>query len=178
VTDFKEKLMRKFSLPETSHLAGVPLNTLTTWVQRGFLPCRDDEGGGRRGVRRLLSSRAVTAVAVMQQLTSLGLSPADASNAAMCFAFTGNEERGICELYPSGRTLLVVYPSQASSSGRTSCVILNECNGKTDGDILMVVPHEERSRYRGIRGAVVLQLDHVVQEVFAGMESLPFGSDD
>ena len=103
--------MNVYSASSAGKAAGMPLDTLQRYLDRkqiSLQPC--DQASGGSGQPRGFSSRRVTQLAIVRELTSLGIGPSRAAKAAFAFSDRGNPGREIGQLYPDSTTILVGLP--------------------------------------------------------------------
>jgi MerR HTH family regulatory protein len=87
-----------------SAATGVPIPTLGRWHDRNtFKPSRRDKPSSGSGDHRLFSRATIYQIAIAKTLIDLGIAASPANRAAALFT----------ELFPCGRTLLVITPTGA-----------------------------------------------------------------
>ncbi|SDE12188.1 hypothetical protein SAMN05216337_102059 [Bradyrhizobium brasilense] len=103
--------MKTYPTGVAGKAADTPLATLQRYLQRNHItlqPCDVPSRGC--GENRGYSLRRVLQIALTTELTRLGIGPSRAAKAAFEFTDRGNPGRGVGELFPLGRTLLVGLP--------------------------------------------------------------------
>jgi hypothetical protein len=110
----KMKSASTWPLRTVSRAADVDSRTLRQWFGTGILHLRGDDkkstGTGRHvGLSR---SRAYEA-AIVRQLTQRGVATSRAANGAFAFTLSGEGGRAAGQLYPLGRTVLVLRQHDA-----------------------------------------------------------------
>ena len=84
--------------------------TIRRWLDNGVIKLRrgQDVIANGSGSYCGLSRNRILQIALTQQLLATGMSRSRAASAALVFTDTGDEQRAPGELYPFGKTLLVV----------------------------------------------------------------------
>lgn len=139
--------MPMFSVPEAAAVSGIPQNTISTWIKRGYMPgaqnlagAAQDLGGGVQGKARFLTGRTVIAFAIMHQFAELGATPQEAAIAAVHFAHMGTAsakwegeeffeddepDRDPGEPFEEGWTLISLVPAHRSKDGQVHVEVLS-----------------------------------------------------
>jgi hypothetical protein len=85
----------RFQIGDISTVAGVPGNTIRSWLQRGHLVARDeDRAAEANGKPAFFSGLTALQAAIMGALTNLGLHVTAASRAAVTFTHFGEGAGG------------------------------------------------------------------------------------
>ena len=85
----------RFTLRESSEAADFPLNTLRSYLQRGWFKSLAQNLGGGRGKAGLLSLGDVLVLAIASRLIDVGMRPVNAYHAALPFALAASTPRGL-----------------------------------------------------------------------------------
>ncbi|MCB1503111.1 MAG: hypothetical protein KDK07_25590 [Bauldia sp.] len=106
--DHQDRLL--YTVAEVAEANSMPVATLRSRFQRRqfvVAPEVDADPAGI-GLPRLLSRESAIAVAIAEALTTRGVSIADATKAAVRFAYAGDADRDPGRLYAKGETVLAV----------------------------------------------------------------------
>jgi hypothetical protein len=89
--------------------AGITLGLLAQWVDRKIVRLAPpDVPAASSGVPRQFSRRRIDQIAIAAELVNVGISSSHAAEAASTFTDQPSKGRAAGELYPVGKTLLVV----------------------------------------------------------------------
>lgn len=103
--------MQTYPTGVVSAVTDTPQATLQRYLQRHHItlqPCDVPSRGC--GENRGYSLRRVLQIALTTELSRIGIGPSRAAKAAFEFSDRGGQGRGVGQLYPIGRTLLVGLP--------------------------------------------------------------------
>jgi hypothetical protein len=102
--------MHRFA--DVVHATSVPGPTVASWLDRGIV-CLDerDEDTVGSGSHRRFSKARIYQIALTHSLTKIGLNLLRSADAAAVFANRSDPGRERGELFPTGRTLLIVSPT-------------------------------------------------------------------
>lgn len=151
----------KWTFAQAAQLAGYEkLNTLRSYFQKGWFRIigRPPASKGR-GSAELLSLYDVLSLAVAKHLIDLGAVPRLAFEAGVSFGHFGDASRDPGELYGSGFTVMVYFPSDGATRilRVKSAVELAELfshprSGKREGSIQLLLNDVERSVFLQLEG--------------------------
>jgi len=175
------------TLKDAAQLAGVNYNILRQARSRAPELWRSEYFGTPRkgaGNIRLVDRPGVIWLAIWGRMLAFGLAHRAAAEAAWLFTEMGEvvtgktaagplpePSRGPCELYPEGRTMLVVYPRRAGemsagvplSGGRLAATLINWRAGRL-GEVLEAC---------GTVSPLIVDLNRLVAEIDAQLAALP-----
>lgn len=101
-----------YKTAEVARAVGVSAQTLASWIDRRLIDLGPSPG---TGTHRTFSSRDVDRVAIVHELTRVGLSVADAAKAASKFSDERSTKRSRAQLHgDDAKTLLVITQDGAS----------------------------------------------------------------
>jgi hypothetical protein len=151
-------IKRPYRLREVAYAAGLTPGTLSSWFARGHVimsPQKGDHETSGSGHQRLFSFYRAVHIATMAELARLGIFPAlYTSQLAFSFSDLGTPERPPAELFPTGRTWLVIR-----------CI-----DGKLEGAVENVFTGAEIDLFRDRRrriatSVIVLDMNQLVARV-------------
>lgn len=93
-----------FKLADVARATNVPARMLSDWLARKLV----DIPGGGTGNHRVFGQDDVYKIALIVELTRLGVSVSEAAKAASAFSDDANGDRDASTLFPSGKTILLV----------------------------------------------------------------------
>jgi hypothetical protein len=128
-------------LRTVARAADVDSRSLRQWFTTDVLKLRgDDRRSAGAGHQVGLSRKRAYEAAIVQQLKIHGVSVSRAAKAAFEFTQNGNDGRAAGQLYPVGRTILVIKPDSTTVENifsntsfseviaASACVIAVDCN--------------------------------------------------
>lgn len=146
--------IQMFKLSEVASAAGVEVRTLTGWLDRRIV---DVPAFGSGNNRRFSRDDAIR-VALIADLTKVGVSISEAAKAAASFCDEAGGDRDAGELYPAGRTVLIVDADSAR------CVNVEATREQFDSAMAEV--------YASERTAVVVVVNAIAKRVDAALAGL------
>jgi DNA-binding transcriptional MerR regulator len=102
---FSFEVLSMHKLATVSRAVGVPAPTLASWIDRGLVDLGLPPGTGRP---RTFTRDDIIRVALVAELVRLGVSVSEAAKAAATFSDDAGADRDAAELFPNGRTVLIV----------------------------------------------------------------------
>lgn len=142
-----------FKLSEVANATGVDPRTLTNWLDRRIV----EVPAYGSGSQRRFSRDDVVRVALIAELTRLGVSVSEAAHAAATYSDDAGSDRDASELFPSGRTLLIIDADGAR--------VINVDVPREQFESAMAAVYSET------RAALVVSVNTVVAQVDAALEA-------
>ena len=139
-----------FKLAQAARATGIGAPTLGAWLDRKLI----DIPASGTGNHRTFTRDDVVRVALVVELTRLGVAVGEAAKGVACFCDDAGADRDAAELFPSGRTLLLVDADGAR------CI---NVDGREQFDAAML------SVYADVRTAIVLNVNEVTRRVDAAL---------
>ena len=93
-----------FKLSQAAAAAGIPAPTLSSWIDRGFIPMPKNGTGNHHE----FSLRDVDRIGIVAELARLGLPISEAAKAASAFSDERSAKRPKGQLHRDGKTLLII----------------------------------------------------------------------
>lgn len=150
------------TIGQVAKATGVSANTIRAWYRRGDLTVgmRDKDSPGATMARKL-SGHTALAIGIMGALTSMGVAPGRAQQAALTFAYTGDAGcRDPGHLFPNGATVLVVGPEHVTLLNVDPSVTVEDFRSRAQ-------PHRD-GRQRDVM--ITLWLDEFVDRIRVGLD--------
>jgi DNA-binding transcriptional MerR regulator len=141
-----------YKLAQIADAVGMNARTLSDWLDRGIIPAPRSGKGNHRD----FGVRDVDRIAIVHELTRIGLPVADAAKAASVFSDERSKYRPRAQLHQEGKTFLVI-----------------------DGDCSRVVNAHERAEFESLMaglfasdyGVIALNVSETLKRVDRALES-------
>lgn len=141
-----------YKLSEVARATDISARTLTDWLSRKLV----DVPAHGSGTHRRFSKDDTTRIALIADLTKVGVSVSDAAKAAASFCDEAGADRDASELFPSGKTVLLIDADGAR------CINVDASREQFESAMKTVYAPE--------RTVVMVVINHVVARVDAALD--------
>ncbi|QAY95106.1 hypothetical protein CWB41_04660 [Methylovirgula ligni] len=141
-----------YKLAQTADAVGMNARTLSDWLDRGIIPAPRSGKGNHRA----FGIRDVDRIAIVHELTRIGLPVAEAAKAASVFSDERSKYRPRAQLHQEGKTFLVID---------SDCARVVNAHTREEFESLMA------GMFSRDHGVVALNVNTVVAQVDAALAS-------
>lgn len=165
----QDKHTPRYPLSKAAELAGISVNTLRSWYQRGHLRVGlGDKSSEGAGLARYVSAATVVAIAITAELVQMGISPKRAGDAAIKFAHTGDQKRNPGHTFQDGWTVLVFAADESWMGG--TCRILNIDKNAPFAEVFNSYSYGKSN----LRGVQILDVTFLVYRIYRLLHLDPY----